>query len=146
MSFPKVLQQSNKSGHDVGRDAATSSSSTSVVPARQVWTLKHFSLLLVLNVAILGLGLLIHQMKLSNESSPEAIQDVIPVIGHMPPALTAFLWMAFLQGSLNYWVFRDLFRAFAHQHRQLADSMRTSASRRTAMDEFTPTAIPLGKL
>lgn len=127
MSFRKILQQPDERVRNVDRDAAASSLSMGVVGARRVWSLKHLAVLLVLNACCLGLGLLIYRERLLAEGSFAVGDDFISVISRMPPALTAFLWIASLQGVLSFWVFRDLDRAFAQQQQQLADSMQTNA-------------------
>ncbi len=84
-------------------------------------------MLVLLNAACLGLGLLTYRERQLSEESLAAGSEVVSLFSHLSPALTAFLWMASLQGVLVYWVFRDFNRAFARQQQQLTDSMRADA-------------------
>ncbi|MFT5093825.1 MAG: HD-GYP domain-containing protein (c-di-GMP phosphodiesterase class II), partial [Porticoccaceae bacterium] len=75
--------------------------------------MKHLSLLAVLQAACLAVGLAIHHQL---QSAADASQIVATTIGGLSsPILTAFIWIASVQGALGYLVFSRVYRACCEQ-------------------------------
>jgi HD-GYP domain-containing protein (c-di-GMP phosphodiesterase class II) len=82
-------------------------------PLRRAWWMKHLSLLAVLQAACLAVGLAIHHQL---QSAADASQIVATTIGGLSsPILTAFIWIASVQGALGYLVFSRVYRACCEQ-------------------------------
>lgn len=90
-------------------------------PLRRAWWMKHLSLLAVLQAASLAVGLAIHQHL---QSAVDASQIAESTIGGMSsPILTAFIWIASVQGALGYLVFSQVYRACRDQQEQAQASV-----------------------
>lgn len=96
--------------------------------------MKHLSLLAVLQAACLAVGLAIHhQLQLASDAS----QDVANSIGGVSsPIVSAFIWIASVQGAIGYLVFSRIYRicrdqqqhseASVEQHRQALSRTRNA--------------------
>jgi hypothetical protein len=99
-----------------GADNANEASNLAAYPLRRAWWMKHLSLLAVLQAACLAVGLGIHQQL---QNAADASQIAASTIGGLSsPVLTAFIWIASVQGALGYLVFSRVYRACREQQEQ----------------------------
>jgi HD-GYP domain-containing protein (c-di-GMP phosphodiesterase class II) len=99
-----------------GADNANEASNLAAYPLRRAWWMKHLSLLAVLQAACLVVGLGIHQQL---QNAADASQIAASTIGGLSsPVLTAFIWIASVQGALGYLVFSRVYRACREQQEQ----------------------------
>lgn len=83
-------------------------------PLRRAWWMKHLSLLAVLQAACLAVGLGIHhQLQLATEHS----QNVAGAFSLSSPIVSAFIWIASVQGAIGYLVFSRIYRICSEQQK-----------------------------
>ena len=85
-------------------------------PLRRVWWMMHLSLLAVLQAACLVVGLAIHQHLQSAVDASQFAESTIS--GLSSPILTAFIWIASVQGAIEYLVFSRVYRACRDKQKQ----------------------------
>jgi HD-GYP domain-containing protein (c-di-GMP phosphodiesterase class II) len=77
-------------------------------PLRRAWWMKHLSLLAVLQAACLAVGLAIHQ---TMQNAADASQVSAATLGGLSsPVVSAFIWIASVQGAIGYLVFSKIYR------------------------------------
>jgi len=100
--------------------------------------MKHLSLLAVLQAACLAVGLAIHhQLQLATDAS----QNVTSTFGGLSsPIVSAFIWIASVQGAIGYLVFSKVYRICCDQQK---DSEASVEEHRQALSR-TRNAVILG--
>lgn len=83
-------------------DNAIAGSEKESHPLRRAWWMKHLSLLAVLQAACLAVGLSIHQT-MQNAADASQVSASVPG-GLSSPLITAFIWIASIQGGIGYLV------------------------------------------